>query len=137
MKKILSIPVVLVCCLLFLGMNSNAQICSINTKVYVKSSLYLGPCTLQIAIERYDGTVFNPSNVTSGGPFYFNTEYTVQPNPWFFSNIPWPVQPPVTNYCRIWMSATYNGTTQYGYSDWLTPDNYGYVYPDVIKIDFN
>jgi hypothetical protein len=116
-------------------MKTNAQIYSINTKVYVQSSLYLGPYTLKIAIERYDGTVFDQSNVT-GGPFYFNTQYPL-PNQWLFPNIPWPVQPPVTNFCRVLMSATYNGTTNYGHSDWLTPDNNGYIYPDVIQIIFN
>ena len=136
MKKKFSIAIAIVLCFLFFGMKTNAQIYSNLTKVYVKSSQYLGPYTLQIAIERYDGTPFNQGTVT-GGPFYFNNEYALNPDPYPFYNIPWPVNPPVTNYCRIWMSATYNGITKYGYSDWLTPDNSGNVYPDVIRIIFD
>lgn len=134
MKNKLSILAVIAFCLLFFGMTTNAQIYAINTTFYIQSSI-VGPFTLQVAIERYDGTYYDLSSLTTGGPYYSGTAYSL-PSPWPFPDIPWPVSPPVTNYCRVWMYATRNGTTNPGHSGWLSPDNNGWVYPGLIIIPF-
>jgi len=134
MKKKISILALIAFCVLSFGMTTKAQIYAIDLKFYVRASSG-GPFTIQVGIEDYLNNVYDITQLL--GTWAANTEFTLT-NPWYFQNIPLPPGPPYQfNYCRVVMSATYNGTTKYGASGWTTPDIYGYIYPGTVRISFN
>lgn len=89
---------------------------------------------MRVEIQDYHGNYYD--NTAAPGTWYANITYGLL-SPWPFPAIPPAPQPPsFTSYCRVIMSATYNGTTKYGASSWTYPDVNGFIYPDLITIPF-